>query len=130
MLRLSTLACLLLLLCGCGEKTDGLIPVSGTIKFADGTVPIGESALIWFEATESGNKSASGTIEADGSFELMTFKPGDGVGPGKYKVVAKVYKSYREQTLAVPQQYADASATPLEAIVDADNTHFDFVIER
>jgi hypothetical protein len=30
----------------------------------------------------------------------------------------------------VPQKYGDASTTPLEATVDADHTHFDFVVEK
>jgi hypothetical protein len=120
---------LLALVLGCGGDKAGLLPVSGTVKFSDGTVPQGESAVIWFEPTESG-KAASGTIDGNGGFELMTFKPGDGVKPGRYKVTPKVYTNYRTQSLAVPAKYANAATTPLEATVDADHTHFDFTIEK
>lgn len=112
---------------GCGNA-DGLIPVTGTVKTADGGVPQGESATVWFEPVGEG-RLASGTIAKDGSFTMMTEKPGDGVAPGAYKVVLKVWKDYRTQTSALPDAYIDAATTPLEATVDGDQTHFDFVVE-
>ena len=113
------------LCCGCGS--DGRLAVGGTVKYADGSIPKGETGQIWFEPVDEG-RAASGTIEDDGSFTMMTQTPGDGVAPGRYKVVLKVWKDYRRQIPAVPQRYTDASATPLEAIVDDDNVQFDFVV--
>lgn len=113
---------------GCQEG-DEAVQVSGTVRYADGSPVTGESPLIVFEPVSDG-KAANGSIEPDGSFELMTVKPGDGVQPGQYKVVLKVFKSYRDQTLAVPEKYADATTTPLEATVNDDYTHFDFVVEK
>jgi hypothetical protein len=114
------------LCCGCGDS-DGRLPVGGTVKYADGSIPKGETAQIWFEPVAEG-RPASGTIEDDGSFTMMTQSPGDGVAPGQYKVVLKVLKDYRRQIPAVPKEYTDASTTPLEATVDDDNVHFDFVV--
>ena len=74
-------------------------------------------------------RPASGAIENDGSFTMMTQSPGDGVAPGQYKVVLKVWRDYRRQIPAVPQKYTDASTTPLEAVVDDDNVQFDFVVK-
>lgn len=122
---------LLLAICllgGCGAAGDEAVQVTGSVKNADGSVATGESALIVFQPVSEG-KSASGSIGPDGAFELMTIKPGDGVQPGQYKVVLRIFKNYREQILAVPEKYADASTTPLEATVDADHRHFDFKIE-
>src|SRR5262245_57051493 len=96
--------------CGCGS-TDGRVAVGGTVKLADGSVPKGETAQIWFEPVEEG-RPASGTVESDGSFTMMTQEPGDGVAPGRYKVVLKIWKDYRRQIPAVPQKYTDASASP------------------
>jgi hypothetical protein len=75
-------------------------------------------------------RAASGAIEDDGSFTLMTQQPGDGVAPGDYKVVLKVWKDYRRQIPAVPQKYTDAATSPLEATVDDDHVEFDFVVEQ
>jgi len=113
---------------GCGS-VDEALQVGGTVKFADGSPVTGESATVVFMPTTSG-QGASGSIEPDGSFELMTKQPGDGVQPGQYKVVLKVFKNYREQILAVPEKYGDETITPLEATVDEEHTHFDFVIEK
>ncbi len=67
---------------GCG---GGLAPVSGTVKLADGKPAAGSQVV--FEGGPEGKKvSARGDVREDGSFELSTFKPGDGVPPGKYKV--------------------------------------------
>jgi len=114
------------LCCGCGGS-DGRLAVGGTVKHADGSIPKGETAQIWFEPVAEG-RAASGAIENDGSFTMMTQSPGDGVAPGHYKVVLKVWKDYRRQIPAVPQRYTDASTTPLEATVDDDNVKFDFVV--
>ena len=112
---------------GCGSG-DAAVQVTGTVKYADGSPVVGESGSVEFRPTADG-KAASAVIEPDGSFEAMTDKPGDGVLPGQYKVTLHIFKNYREQTLAIPERYADASTTPLEATVDADHTHFDFVVE-
>jgi hypothetical protein len=111
---------------GCGG--DEAVSVTGTVKKADGSNLQFENGLVVFQPIGEG-KSASGALEEDGSFTMMTEKPGDGVTPGSYKVLLKIWKNYREQTSAVPERYADPATTPLEATVDSDNTHFDFVVE-
>jgi hypothetical protein len=125
----TSFACFLLLavLCGCGSGGSELISVTGTVKNADGSVPKGETAAVWFEPVAEG-RSASGSIDEDGTFTMMTQTPGDGVAPGKYKVVLRIWKNYRTQTPAVPKEYTDAATTPLEAAVDDDNDHFEFEV--
>jgi len=69
-------------LAGCGA---GLQPVRGTVKLPDGKPAAGRQVV--FEGGPEGRKvSARGDVQTDGSFELSTNKPGDGVPPGKYKV--------------------------------------------
>jgi hypothetical protein len=114
---------------GCGGSSDELIPVSGTVKFADGSPASFESGRVVFEPV-AGGPSASGSVEQDGTFAMMTATPGDGVKPGQYKVVVQLWTNYRDQKLAVPDKYGDASTTPLEATVDEDHTHFDLTVEK
>jgi hypothetical protein len=69
-------------LAGCGA---GLQPVRGKVTLPDGKPAAGSQVV--FEGTEAGKKvSARGDVGPDGSYVMSTFKPGDGVPPGKYKV--------------------------------------------
>jgi len=71
-----------MLIAGCG---GGLQPVRGTVTLADGKPAAGSQVVL--EGGPEGKKiAARGDVREDGSFELSTFKPGDGVPPGKYKV--------------------------------------------
>jgi len=73
---------LLVSIAGCGA---GMQPVRGTVKLADGKPASGSQVVV--EGGPEGKKvSARGDVQGDGSFELSTYKPGDGVPPGKYKV--------------------------------------------
>jgi hypothetical protein len=69
---------------GCG---GGLQPVRGTVKLPDGK-PAAGSQVVFEGGPENEKKkvTARGDVRDDGSFELSTIKPGDGVPPGKYKV--------------------------------------------
>ncbi|HEX6960494.1 MAG TPA: carboxypeptidase-like regulatory domain-containing protein [Lacipirellula sp.] len=115
-------------LAGCGGSGEGMLPVTGTVKNADGSPVTGEVARVVFQPTD-GRQAASASIESDGSFAAMTQTPGDGMAPGQYKVVLNVLKDYRANIIGVPQEYADASTTPLTITVDEGNTHFDLVVE-
>lgn len=128
MVRVCCCLCIALV-AGCGPADDKLIPVTGSVKSADGSPLEFESGLVVFEPAGAG-RSASGGVEKDGTFTMMTQTPGDGVAPGEYKVVVQLWKSYRDQTPALPEKYADAATTPLEAAVDSAHTHFEFTVER
>jgi hypothetical protein len=117
---------------GCGGGDEAL-QVTGVVKNADGSPIPCESGTVLFQPTASGENAtgqhASGAVNPDGTFSMMTKVPGDGVKPGPYKVVLQLWKSYRDGKLAVPKEYGDASTTPLEATVDRDHTHFEFKVE-
>jgi hypothetical protein len=72
----------LLALAGCGP---GLYPVRGKVVYPDGK-PLTEGMVV-FESDPPETITARGEIRADGSYELGTFKPSDGVRPGKYHVL-------------------------------------------
>src|SRR5262245_59531188 len=67
---------------GCGP---GLQPVRGKVTLPDGKPAAGSQVV--FESEQKEIKvSARGDVREDGSYEMSTIKPGDGVPPGKYKV--------------------------------------------
>lgn len=77
--RLLVAVCLLTL-CGCG----GLYPVQGTVTLDNGT-PLSQGMVV-FENVD-GTTMGRGTLQSDGSFQLSTQNPNDGLKPGRYKVL-------------------------------------------
>ena len=120
------------LMAGCGGG-DGALQVTGKVTSADGSPIPCEAGMVLFQPATTGEnaseKHATGGVKPDGTFEMMTRTPGDGMQPGKYKVVLQLWKNYDKQQLAVPKKYGDATTTPLEATVDGDHTHFEFKVE-
>jgi hypothetical protein len=75
---------LLLLLgaAGCSRYS----PVHGKVTLEDGT-PV-TNGMVVFESKDADKAlSARGDIQPDGSYQLSTSKPGDGVPPGWYRVL-------------------------------------------
>ena len=123
---------LALVLAGCG-KGDLRVPVTGTVKFSDGSVPKGDMATITFQPTSGGSaaKGASSTIAEDGAFSRRTLKPRDAAFPRDYQVTVQVMQGYPRGNSLVADNFTKASNTPLKATVDASKeNHFDFVVER
>ena len=122
------------------KTSKGLLKVSGTVKFTDGTIPEGQYRFVTFQPdpprpASSENfdpkKGAGGEIRPDGSFALTTIKPGDGVLPGHYKVTIKCLKNYADPaSLTIPKKYADFSTTPLEVTIDQQRSDLVFELEK
>src|SRR5262245_52152236 len=66
---------------GCGGN---LVKVKGVVTL-DGK-PVKDAAVL-FECEGAESRPATGRTDGDGVFTLSTYKPGDGVRPGDYKVV-------------------------------------------
>lgn len=120
---------------GCGGPPVDLAPVHGTVTFEDGTVPQGEVMKVYFEPVADGpqaiKKVASGDIAPDGSFQLMTRVPGDGVIPGKYKVFFTIERTLMGKESLVPARFTSPDQTPFEAAVDASsNEPFHFKLQK
>jgi hypothetical protein len=59
-------------------------------------------------------------IQADGSFELFTRRPGDGVLPGKYAVIISVIKAPRDPVLLIDEKYTVSATTPYHETIEDD----------
>src|SRR5690349_9423773 len=87
--RLSCLLSLLATMClfGC-NKAPSMVQVRGKVLNSDGSPVKGGIREIRFEPARDvpheGLRTASGTIETDGSYHLFTRKPDDGIMPGTY----------------------------------------------
>jgi hypothetical protein len=107
------LAVVLLSSCwGCGSNAGPYVgktvPVKGKVTYKGKPLTRGE---ILFEP-DSG-REANGNIQPDGTFELSTFKAGDGAIPGKHRVAV----SGTSKKDAVPVKYKNTSSSKTEVEV-------------
>ena len=140
----------LILLAGCGKKSDGNFFVTGTIT--QGGQPLDDARVVFIPEGGAG-EGASGPTDQDGKFVLTTSsgKEGSGTKPGAYRVtVSKTKiewdgKSYIQPMRAdegeeptkdeklvhlLPRQFGEYASTPFKATVTEkkDDNVFDFEI--
>ena len=132
---------------GCSSKAPKMVKVSGTVKFRDGTaLPVperaqGGSATIRFEPVdmeggpEDANrprKAAAAAIKPDGSYEVTTVKPGDGVIPGRYKVAVTVMGKYADPSSSlIPQRYGNPETSGFGVIeIDKSRSDLEFLLDK
>lgn len=90
-LAVCAVAIVLVAAAGCGGNPLGLIPVDGRVTFDGGPPPKPCSLTFVPEPsaeTSAAGRSRAGRADADeaGKFRASTFRPGDGLLPGRYKV--------------------------------------------
>lgn len=121
-----------LCLAGCGSKFH---PVHGKLVYADNEQPVKE--LAGFDViftSEKLGKSARGTIQDDGSFQLGTERDNDGAPPGEY--VVTLTQPFREPERpyvgdrVVDRNYEDPAKSDLKAEVKAEKNEFVFKLRR
>lgn len=117
---------------GCGKSLP-VAQVGGKINLKDSSLKKAGIRMVRLEPTADTNatvrKGASGTIKEDGSFELYTRRPGDGVYLGKYAVTFAFYRGAMDQKSLIPAKYTNAATTPYQVVVDRDCDDLNFEIE-
>jgi hypothetical protein len=101
------------LCCGCGSS-DGpyvatTVPVKGKVSYKGKPLTQGE---IVFEPKSAG-REAHGNIQPDGTFELTSFKSGDGAIAGTHRVAV----SGTSKKDGVPVKYQNTSSSKTEVEV-------------
>lgn len=125
---------------GCGgDEGYEMATVTGTVKFPDGTVPKGDIATVRFIPQGIEKKGtfdvnpASGSINADGSFELTT---GSQMGAvvGKHKVVITIIPNYPADPKSSPPvvhpTYSEIATTPLEFEVKSGSNSIPIEVKK
>jgi hypothetical protein len=74
---------LLLLLAGCSKSHPPLARVIGKVSYQGARVTSGKVLFL----PQGGGKQGIGTIQSDGTFELTTFRRGDGALVGEHHAV-------------------------------------------
>ena len=118
---------------GCGSDSPfEYVPVNGKVTYEDGTLIPAEFEL-HFQALvpPKGNafpRPAKARVKADGTFDVVTsYKYGDGLVPGKHKVVV-AYANDSTGRLLVPEEYTAVMTTPLE--IDTANAPLEIKIPK
>jgi len=120
---------------GCGGKE--IYQVKGKVVYEDGAdVSVLAKAMVVFDpADEDGPKvSARGEVQPDGSFQMSTYKEGDGVVPGKYRVALAPPPFLGGRGKARPQLldpiYQDYETSGLEITVTGPVTDYSVKVKK
>ncbi len=132
--RLVPLALLTFTLTFCGCGSSEYVKISGRVTYEDGSLIPGERIELVFypgevvrtESVADGSKKSprpgrAAVNSGDGTFDTVTtLRYGDGIMPGKYRVVV--------QGGGIPREYTSASTTPL--IVDTKDSPFTLLVKK
>jgi hypothetical protein len=123
------LAPLLFVPAGCGQP---LYRVGGNVTYEDGT-PVTRGMVV-FENVEGEKKiSPRGAIQADGSYRLSTYRPGDGVPAGRYRVLLappSPKDPERPEKPPFDARYTDFKTSGLEFEVKPGSNEFPIQVTR
>jgi hypothetical protein len=130
---------IILTLLGCGGKQT-TYRAGGKVKYGDGT-PV-TTGWVSFRSlnAEKENVVARGAIQTDGTFELTTFKPGDGAVEGRHRAMVMALNPRNERTGAsgppppplVSSRYSNYETSGLEFTVtdSPSQNRFEIVVAK
>jgi hypothetical protein len=118
---------------GCGSRQ--MFHVRGKVSYKDGSVPKGTLAVVAFTPSTTSSsevrKGASGAIEPDGSFEMVTRMTGDGVNRGEYAVTFRIIQATVNSMVSlVDPKYTRPTSPMFTVKVDRDISDLSFEIEK
>jgi hypothetical protein len=116
--------------CGSGSPFD-YVKASGRVVYDDGQpLPLGK---VVFQSSappvgQAHPRPGATTVDDQGRFDSVTsYKPGDGLTPGKHKV-AIMFAVDDQGNHLVPPEYRSVDTTPIE--VDTADTPFEIKVPR
>jgi len=125
-------------LIGCGGPT--VCPVHGRIVYPDGT-PAKELAgyTVTFESVdqaataEKPGVSGWGEVKPDGTFQISTYRPGDGAVPGRHRVAISpppLLADEQPAPPAIPLKYVSFQTSGLEVQIKPGPNEVTLTVER
>jgi hypothetical protein len=120
---------------GCGRS---LYPVKGHVVYKDGSdvsVLAGGKVLFLPALPEMEKSSSRGEIQPDGSFEMSTNTVGDGVKPGKYRVMVApppffAKKRGEQRPELLDERFRDFATSGLEVTVTEPIDDYTVTVEK
>jgi hypothetical protein len=132
--------------CGSGDQVK-VYPVKGKITF-EGAPMKGGGSIAFVPTGSQAGAAPGGEIKEDGTYELMTYKPGDGSMTGDFKVAITqvtvkepeaspdgsapkpVDGPHVQPADQIPLIYSNYAETPLTAKVEAKENEINFDLKR
>jgi hypothetical protein len=117
---------------GCGPQSPfEYVPVSGKVTYEDGSpVTVGKVYFVPDAPPKDGMhpRTATADLNADGTFASVTsYKPGDGIVPGKHKVAIMFAEDANGNPL-VAKDYTSFATSPL--VVDTADAPFEIKVPK
>lgn len=119
--------------CNSSDTSFGVVQVQGKVTYEDGS-PIPGVAVQFVPQTppidaKTVPRPGVADIADDGTIEYVTtYDYGDGLVPGKHKVIVKSKTGNGQRTNAVDSVYSSANSTPL--IVDTAEVPFEIKVPK
>jgi hypothetical protein len=118
---------------GCDGGGPKMVPIAGQVIYQ--SQPLTSGTVLYIPRDRDSGRQARGEIQPDGTFRLMTFKPGDGAMVGEYDISIVALKAHpgesREAIEAaggivprgslIPEKYGDPSKSGLSDDVTSDH---------
>jgi hypothetical protein len=123
-------AVMLVAAAGCGGAR--YYPVDGEVVYPDGSPATGLAGSTVVMESADQKVSAQGTVDDSGHFMMTTQKPGDGVVPGKQKVMISRGGNNPEKPnpRVIAEKYEDTRTSGLEVDVEPKANHVKLTVER
>jgi hypothetical protein len=115
---------------GCGGNR--YYPVEGELVYPDGSPVTGAKGSTVVMESADKKVSAQGTVDENGKFKMTTEKPGDGVVPGKQKVLITRGGDNPEKPnpRVIDAKYEDARTSGLEVDVEPKPNAVRLTVEK
>ncbi len=122
------------ILAGCGGEPSypPPVPVSGKVTLKGAPLTGGKIRFVPEDSTQT--LPGFGTIEADGTFEVQTHKPGDGLIPGNYIVFfdepdLKDPSAKADTTTKLPDKYLAPGTSGVKKTIDESGGDLEINLE-
>lgn len=133
-LSIAAALAILVVVAGCGDGGPKLVPIRGQVTYEGQTLKSG--TILYVPRDRAAGRQARGEIQPDGTFQLMTFKPGDGalvgeydiaivaldVHPGESREAIEAAGGIVQRGSLIPEKYGDPSTSGLSDSVNADHS--------
>jgi hypothetical protein len=117
---------------GC-NRGPGMAVVKGKVTYTDGSIPGGNFKMVRFQPADTSTaeirKGATGDIQADGTFELTTRMPGDGVFLGEYVVTFAIQDGITSSRPYVAPKFTNPKTSPYKVLIEDDTTDLEFKVD-
>ena len=118
---------LLFQVAGCGDGRGVRIPVSGKVTIDGNPVAFGSVTFMPVTGVKP-RRPGGGSIESDGTFQISSFTPKDGLYEGEYRVMILAIEPINDlsQRWHAPQKYSSIKTSGLKAEITGSKTEVNF----